>query len=70
MTEFGPSTYDAEHVGDIVAGEGTWFSARLLRLIAKADMVNRERLRLGFPEHVDLYESWHSTQSYEKETVE
>ena len=36
----------------------SWFSGHLLRLIAKADGQNRERLRKGFPEHVAAYESW------------
>ena len=32
------------------------FGARLFALITKADAVNLERLRLGFPEHVAVYE--------------
>ncbi len=37
---------------------GTWFTSHLLRLIAKADTENRERIRLGFPDHVAAYERW------------
>ena len=37
---------------------GDWFSSHLLRLIAKADKVNRERIRLGFPDHVAAWERW------------
>jgi len=35
-----------------------WFTAQLFRLIAKADVQNRERLRKGFPEEVAVYEEW------------
>lgn len=44
---------------DIVAGYGDWFSAELVRLIAKADENNREILRGAYPEHVEAYESWY-----------
>src|SRR5689334_17981415 len=50
------SKYDVENIHAIMAGEGTWFSAHLLRLIAKADPVNRARLRAAFPNHVALCE--------------
>lgn len=36
-----------------------WFSAELIRLIAKADLGNRERIRKGFPEHVSAFEDWY-----------
>jgi hypothetical protein len=52
------SPYDRSHIGTIVGGEGTWFTAHLLRLIAKADDSNRARLRLSFPEEVAAYEEW------------
>lgn len=37
---------------DILLGHGDWFDAQLIRLIAKADSVNRERLRKGYPAEV------------------
>lgn len=40
--------------------ESDWFTGRLLRLITSADLVNRERIRLGFPEEVRAYERWHA----------
>lgn len=52
------SDFDKAKMGDILAGMGDWFSAELLRLIAKADSENRELLRLGFPDHVLAYELW------------
>ena len=51
--------YDRTHMADIIAGrDGTWFTAYLLRLIAKADSVNRERLRIIYPDAVAAYEDW------------
>ncbi len=41
-----------------MGGYGHWFTSHLLRLIAKADKENRERIRLGFPDHVAAYERW------------
>lgn len=52
------SDFDRRNIGPIMAGEGDWFSAVLLRLIAKADLANRSRLRLVYPEHVQAYEEW------------
>ena len=52
------SEYDRANVGAIIAGDGDWFSAQLLRLIRKADFENRAKLRLGFPDHVAAIERW------------
>ena len=52
------SEFDKTHVGEILAGMGDWFSAQLLRLCAKADGQNLEKLRLGFPEHVEAFVRW------------
>ena len=52
------SPFDKVNLGKIVGGYGDWFTAQLLRLIAKADDVNREKLRAGFPEEVAAYEVW------------
>jgi len=54
----GPSPHTIAHMDEIMDGWGDWFSADLLRLIAKADLVNREKLRQVFPEHVRVYERW------------
>jgi hypothetical protein len=48
------SEYDRQNVGRILGGEGDWFTAQLLRLIAKADGGNRALLTLGFPAEVQL----------------
>ena len=53
------SEYDKKNIkGILFYGEGDYFTARLLRLINKADSSNREKLRLGFPEEVEAYESY------------
>lgn len=53
------SDYDRAHIKEIVfGGQGTWFTAHLLRLCAKADSSNLERLRVAFPDVVEAYLEW------------
>lgn len=52
------SDYDREHIGEIIAGRGDWFTAHLLRLIVKADAFNRVKLAEVFPEEVAAVEAW------------
>ncbi|QNN23548.1 hypothetical protein HED60_15105 [Planctomycetales bacterium ZRK34] len=52
------SDHDRENIHAILGGEGDWFSCRLLRLIARSDVDNRRRFRLGWPEHVDAVEEY------------
>ena len=52
------SDFDKAHVGEILAGNGDWFTAQLLRLCAEANEGNLERIRAGFPETVDAYLAW------------
>ena len=54
------SEYDKKNIGELLAGEGTWFGANLLRLISKADKNNTELLRKGFPEQVEAVEKYRS----------
>lgn len=54
------SPFDREHIADILAGHGTWFTADLLRLCAHADEMNLERIRQGFPDEVQAYLDWRS----------
>lgn len=50
----------SDHHGLCLAlgGDDTSFTGDLLRLIAKADPVNRARLVLAFPGHVIAWEHW------------
>ena len=52
------SEFDRKNIGALVNGYGDWFTAQLVRLINKADMYNRERIRAGFPETLAAYEAW------------
>lgn len=54
------SRHDIDHIQEILHGHGDWFSAHLVRLIAKADPLNRERLRVAFPAEVAEFEKWES----------
>lgn len=55
------SEFDREHMTDIIAGDGDWFTAHLLRLIHKADDENRALLRIVFPKEVEAHEHWNLT---------
>jgi len=50
---------DKNHVYEILKGHGDWFSAQLLRLIAHADVENKAKLRLAFPEAMQAYDDWY-----------
>jgi hypothetical protein len=52
------SQLDLDDVGAAIAGDATNFTTMLLRLIAKSDPHNRERIRLAYPEAVDAWEQW------------
>jgi len=52
------SQFDRENMDLIMSGGGDWFTAKLLRLCQKADAMNLERLRAGFPAEVRAYEAW------------
>ena len=53
------TNHDLAHFDQIMVDKhGTWFSAHLVRLIRKADVVNREKLRQVFPAEVLAVELW------------
>jgi len=52
------SEYDRQHIGDILNGHGTWFTAHLLRLLPRADAGNLAKLERAFPEVVEAYREW------------
>lgn len=46
---------------------GDWFTARLFKLMIKADCCNRERLRAVFPQEFMAFELWrHHGESFLK----
>ena len=46
-------------------GRGDWFTVKLLALIAKADTMNRERIRDAFPSEVEAFERWERSDNIE-----
>jgi hypothetical protein len=44
--------YDNDNIGPIIRGRGDWFTARLIRLIARADTSNKKKLAQVFPKEV------------------
>ena len=46
--------YDRKIFSEIMSGHGTWYNARLIRFIAKADRDNMELLHKIYPEQVEL----------------
>jgi len=45
----------------------TSFSAEFFKLYAKADMVNKAKLDLGFPEYSEAYQTWFNAPDQCKE---
>jgi hypothetical protein len=60
------SRYDVENIDKIMNGHGDWFTAELLRLCQKADPENLQRIRMGFPDVVSLFESWYWRDAYNR----
>lgn len=46
--------HDKEKLSDILSGYGTWFTAKLLRLISQSDRNKMEQMHKAFPEEVEL----------------
>lgn len=52
------SDFDRSHINEIMGGEGDWFTAQVLRLCQKADAPNLALLAVVFPDVVELYQQW------------
>jgi hypothetical protein len=52
------SEYDRAHMGEIMMGEGDWFSAHLFRLMHRCDPTNFAKLQQVYPEHAQVYLDW------------
>jgi hypothetical protein len=59
------SNWDRDNIFKIMEGHGDWFGAQLLRLCQKADLGTLEQIRLGFPDHVALFEAWQKADYFE-----
>jgi hypothetical protein len=60
------SDYDRAHIGELVGGQGDWFTARLMHLIGHADLRNRARIRIAFPEEMAAFDEWYNATRDEK----
>jgi len=58
ITEFDKSAM-ADILADKCGSKYNWYTCYLLRLIAKASKMNRETLRIVYPEEVAAYEEWY-----------
>lgn len=52
------SDYDRADIGRLLHPDANWFTAELIKLIHKADLVNRARLFTAYPEEVTAYVKW------------
>jgi hypothetical protein len=57
------SEFDRQNVELILnhPKDTTWWSADMIRLVAKSDAQRTEILRTIVPDHVAAYEAWYST---------
>lgn len=52
----------ARHLYEWQCAGATHFTAKLFELIAKADVKNRGKIRLGFPTEVFIFEEWQRSE--------
>lgn len=62
------SEFDLQHIDTIINDEqgANWFTAKLLQLIAKADMINISKLYKVYPEEVDAMHKYQNGITYEE----
>jgi len=65
----GLSTYDYQNLAAILAGEGDWFTSKLLRVISTADTNNRMKLYMGFPEEVEAVTHFQTGKPFSPHTA-
>ena len=59
--------YDKENIGEILAGHGTWFTAKLLRLISSADKPTKHQMHLAFPKEVEAVHKFQTGKEWKDE---
>jgi hypothetical protein len=57
--------YDKENLQAVLSGHGTWFTAKLLRLISRSDRSKMEQMHLAFPEEVELVYQYQNGKCWE-----
>lgn len=58
------SPHDAEHIGEILSGYGTWFTAKLIRLVATADEDSKRQIMKGFPDVVNAVHQFQTGEPF------
>ncbi len=58
------SDFDKENVGQILSGQGTWFTAKLMRLVCESDSQCKEKMWHGFPEVVDAVHQFQTGKTW------
>lgn len=61
------SPFDIENLGEILAGHGDWFNAKLLRLIALADSEKRKAFHKAFPVQVDAITKYQTGKGWNEQ---
>jgi uncharacterized protein (UPF0335 family) len=65
------SSHDKMRISKIIRDNyGDWYDAKLIRLIAKADKKNRDRLRSVYPNVVEMVESWENSSEDDYELTD
>lgn len=64
------SDWDRENLDKILTGYGTWFNAKLLRLISDADQPSRVLLHKGFPEQVEAVHRYQTGYNWDRRNKE
>ena len=57
--------FDRQNLAHLLEGNGTNFTARLLRLIQAADFNNKAKLYTAFPKEVEFIHQFHTGTPYE-----
>lgn len=61
------SEFDLANVEYILSGGGTWFTAKLMRLVSSADHDSKRQIYLGFPDVVDAVHKHQTNRTFTEE---
>jgi hypothetical protein len=62
--------YDKEKVGEILRGHGSWYTAKLMRLICTCDAPNKKQMHKAYPEVVDVVHKFQTGKTLTEEMNE
>jgi hypothetical protein len=58
------SDWDCENLGLILSGHGSWFTAKLIRLVASCDKDTKKQMFKGFPDVVSAVHKFQTGKTY------